>query len=81
MDPAAIEAIWVTGRNCAAVCAKDAGGRQSSTRPPTTADAVILELVLMNAPALLRYEGMTVKTISRVNVLFAILSVILISRR
>src|SRR6476469_9233347 len=57
MEPAAIEATCVTGRNCPAVCATDATGKHSSARPPTTADAVILELLIMNAPALAALRG------------------------
>src|SRR4029077_11584982 len=73
MEPAAIEATWVIGRICAAPCAPTPTGTQRSTRPPTTADAVILEVLRMSAPGFViaGYDALTVNTISFVSVLFA----------
>src|ERR1700720_3419060 len=45
MEPAAMEATCVIGRICGAPCARTTTGTQRSTRPPTTADAVILDVL------------------------------------
>src|SRR6185295_20265050 len=50
IDPAAIDARCVTGRISVGLCATRSDGRQRSTRPPTTADAVILDALLMLTP-------------------------------
>jgi len=81
MDPAAIDARCVIGRTCAALCARAKAGRQRRTRLPTSANAVTLEGLLICAPWPDAYDETTVKLISFVSVLFAILSVTLISSR
>src|SRR5436190_2327896 len=50
IDPAAIDATCATGWGPVGLWAMPGDGRQSSTRPPTTADAVILEALLMLTP-------------------------------
>src|SRR5476649_2348079 len=46
--------MWVTGRSCPRPCALETEGTQISTRPPTSDDAVILDILLMPAPVWLR---------------------------
>src|SRR5476649_1623475 len=49
MEPAVMEATCVIARSCGAPCARTMAGTQRSTRPPTTADAVILDVLRMSA--------------------------------
>ena len=84
IDPAAIDATCVTGRSWPAPCA--AASRRKTEEHQTADDRrrVILELaahVRSRVVAAMAYDGLTVKLISRVSVLFAILSVTLISSR
>src|SRR5262245_63257258 len=84
IDPGAIVAMCVTGRISGACAnAGTTAERQRSIRPPTTGGAVLLDACLICTPraSATRYDGLTVKLISRVSVLFAILSVTLISSR
>src|SRR5471030_1278524 len=46
--------MWVTGRSCPRPCALETEGTQISTRPPTSDNAVILDILLMPAPVWLR---------------------------